>query len=142
VGELLKDTDSAPVLSGLLDLDQPQYMNAQHVDYDIELEPVRKPASNQAQRPIPSDFLEIDHSVEPSAPHLTNDYDFLEVEDEAAPSSDLLNLEGPSGQYPSLPSNLLEPSQDIFNSNLKLQSNPTNSDARKKRNRDFEVLFS
>lgn len=138
----MKDTDSAPVLSGLLDLDQPQYLNAEPVDYDIELEPVRKPASNLAPRPIPSDFLEIDHSAEPSAPRLTNDYDLLEVRNEAAPSSDLLNLEGPSGLYPSLPSNPLEPNQDIFNSNLKLQTNPTNSEARKKQNRDFEVLFS
>jgi hypothetical protein len=142
VGELLKNTDTAPVLSGLLDLDQPKYLNAQPVDYDIELEPIRKPASNLAPRPIPSDFLEIDHSAEPSAPRLTNDYDFLEVENKAGPNSDLLNLEGPSGQYPSLPSNLLESNQDIFNSNLKLQPNPSNSEARKKQNRDFEVLFS
>lgn len=138
----MTDTDSAPVLNGLLDLDQPKYLNAEPVDYDIELEPVRKPASNLAPRPIPSDFLEIDHSAEPSAPRLTNDYDFLELQNQAAPSSDLLNLEGPSGLYPSLPSNLLESNQDIFNSNLKLQANPTNSEVRKKQNRDFEVLFS
>lgn len=140
VGELLKDTDQAQIMGGLIDLDQPQLRNLKPAGYNIELKPISKP--------IPSDFLELDPSVQssasqPSAPRLTNEYDFLDISDNPVFSSDLLNLDPVQSNYPSLPQDFSSaPNQDIFTSNLQLQQNSSDSSARRKQDNAFEVLFS